>query len=268
MSSTPSHKANRDSSPISEGISESSQDDSSCRERMMDDLLTAAVTTVKPRQVACLPPSTSSLQPRRHIPLCATDCPESHKAPSDPELPSSSPPPLHRLPVSSHSLDADGDLELPPPLPVHRRTSFGSVCPDSLDADSDSELSPLLPVPRRTSLGSVCPDSLDAAYERPDSQPSPCAVRKSKLRPSPSPPQSPLRNIATKARSKASKKPRTRGLNLSSAQQQIFLSYFERGMTNGSLKTLPWREEVQASTGLTLQQVTVCIHIRSGCPHY
>jgi hypothetical protein len=89
-----------------------------------------------------------------------------------------------------------------------------------LDAGSDSELSPLLPVPRENSLGSVCPDSLDAAYERLSSQPSPCAVRKSKLRPSPSPPQSPPRNIATKARSKASnlKKPRTRGLDLSSAQ--------------------------------------------------
>ena len=54
---------------------------------------------------------------------------------------------------------------------------------------------------------------------------------------------------------------RKRGMNLSSHQKQIFITYFERGMTNGSSKTLAWREEVRRITGLSLEQVGVCMFI-------
>jgi len=54
---------------------------------------------------------------------------------------------------------------------------------------------------------------------------------------------------------------RKRGTNLSSHQKQIFITYFERGMTNGSSKTLAWREEVRRITGLSLEQVGVCMFI-------
>ena len=203
---------------------------------MMDALLTAAVTTVIPGPIASLAPS--SQLPRPRLPPCGSVTPESHKAPWDPELPPSSPPLLAGLPVSPETLEADSEPELPPPLPVPRQTSLGSVCPDSLDAACEPE-------PRPSSL------------PPPRSQP-PRAVRKSKRHPSPSPPQSPPRSIATNASLKASTKtPRTRGLNLSSTQQKIFQTYFERGMTNGSSNTLGWREEVQVSTGLTMQQVNV-----------
>jgi len=54
---------------------------------------------------------------------------------------------------------------------------------------------------------------------------------------------------------------RKRGMNLSSHQKQIFITYFERGMTNGSSKTLAWREDVMRITGLILKQVGVCMFI-------
>jgi hypothetical protein len=50
-------------------------------------------------------------------------------------------------------------------------------------------------------------------------------------------------------------------MNLSSQQKQIFITYFERGMTNGCSKTLTWREEVRRITGLSLEQVGVCMFI-------
>jgi len=50
-------------------------------------------------------------------------------------------------------------------------------------------------------------------------------------------------------------------MNLSSHQKQIFITYFERGMTDGSSKTLAWREEVRRITGLSLEQVGVCMFI-------
>lgn len=59
---------------------------------------------------------------------------------------------------------------------------------------------------------------------------------------------------------KASPAPRKRGQNLSSAQQQVFKTFFERGMTDGSRRTLGWREKVQATTGLSMQQVNVCTY--------
>ena len=50
-------------------------------------------------------------------------------------------------------------------------------------------------------------------------------------------------------------------MSLSSHQKQMFITYFERGMTNGSPKTLAWREEVRRITGLSLEQVGVCMFI-------
>jgi hypothetical protein len=50
-------------------------------------------------------------------------------------------------------------------------------------------------------------------------------------------------------------------MNLSSHQKQIYITYFETGMTNGSSMTLAWREEVRRRTGLSLEQVGVCICI-------
>lgn len=160
---------------ICEAISTSSQDDPSCRDSMMDDVLTAAVTTVIPPQIACLAPS--SQLPRRRLPPWRSVCPESHKAPCDPELlpssppslPTFCPPSLPRLPVSPESLDAASEPEWPPSLPELCQTSLGSVCPDSLGAACELELRP----------SSLPPTS---------SQP-PCAVRKSKRYPSPTPPQ-------------------------------------------------------------------------------
>jgi hypothetical protein len=54
---------------------------------------------------------------------------------------------------------------------------------------------------------------------------------------------------------------RKRGMNLRSHQKQIFITYFERGMTNGSSQTLAWREEARRITGLSLEQVGVCMFI-------
>ena len=51
------------------------------------------------------------------------------------------------------------------------------------------------------------------------------------------------------------------GLNFSAEQLQAFKACFERGMTNGSSRSLGWREEVQVSTGVSMQQVNVCIHM-------
>jgi len=54
---------------------------------------------------------------------------------------------------------------------------------------------------------------------------------------------------------------RMRGMNISSHQKQICITYFERGMNNGSSKTLAWREEVRRITVLSLEQVGVCMFI-------
>ena len=111
-------------------------------------------------------------------------------------------------------------------------------CPSSTLASAGNFLSPpcLRAVPH--------PDSLDTqSSELPLSAPS-----------SP-PPQ----RLPRKAATKASTAPRERVLNLSSAQQQIFQTYFKKAMTNGSSRTLKWRKEVQTSTGLSMQQVNVYI---------
>ena len=95
----------------------------------------------------------------------------------------------------------------------------------------------------RTPRAIICPNSLDA-YN-------------SELLASSPPPQRSPQKATMKAFTKASTAPRIRGLNLSSAHQQIFQTYFERGITNRSNKTLGLREEVQASTGLSMHHVNV-----------
>jgi hypothetical protein len=54
---------------------------------------------------------------------------------------------------------------------------------------------------------------------------------------------------------------RKRGMNINSHQKQMFITYFKRGMTNGISKTLAWREEIRRITGLSLEEVGVCMLI-------
>ena len=95
-------------------------------------------------------------------------------------------------------------------------------------------------------------DSLDAHNSKSELLPS--------SPPYPLPQCRPRKAVAT-ASTKASSAPRKRGLNFSAEQLQDFKAYFERGMTNGSSRSLGWREEVQVSTGVSMQQVNVCINM-------